>query len=114
MCCHSTKRCSGSPTSGMSRRLDMRSQSLCPEDNRSESLLRRFSWERRWKHFESAAGWIFRQVTILKISLLSSPDETPCFRRSPSLRKSFGAILPKQQRHYLRNRDFSTYFQDLS
>ena len=27
-------------------------------------------WERRWKHFGDAEGWIFRLVTILKISWL--------------------------------------------
>src|ERR1700677_2172248 len=111
---HSTKRYLDLPIFGMNRRFDMRSQSLCREGNRSALSQRRSFWERRWKHFGDAAKWTFRPVTILKTLLLSLRDDIPCYRRLPSLRESFGVILPKQQRRFSLNLDLSMCFRDSS
>jgi hypothetical protein len=55
------------------------------EGKRSASLLRRSSWQQRWKRFEEGAGWTSRPAMILKTSLLSLKDGTHCSKRSPLL-----------------------------
>ena len=61
-----------------------------PAGNRSASLLRLFSWERKWKHFAEEARWTFRPATILKTLLQSLKEGTRYCKRSPLATGSSG------------------------